>query len=137
MTGRGPQGKVSKTAADRERHRVLRELCDRERPGPDQLTAGGRYAEPLPLEAYLAFRQAVLAIKAERERLGLTLQDVAEASGIHKRSLSGLETGESVKPTVDILLRYAAAVGCRLTWSVEGATRSGTGASGRRGARPG
>jgi DNA-binding XRE family transcriptional regulator len=120
MKARGTQRKLNWSAADRERHRAIREFCARERPGPDQLTAGGRYEEPLPLEAYMAFREAVLAIKAERDRRELKLEDVAEASGIHKTSLSRLETGKLVNPTVDMLLRYAAAVGCRLTWRVEG-----------------
>jgi DNA-binding XRE family transcriptional regulator len=131
MKARGPQRKVQGTAADRTRRRALREFCDRERPGPDQLTAGGRYEAPLPLEAYMAFREAVLAVKAERERRGLTLEGVAEASGIHKTSLSRLETGKLANPTVDTLLRYAAAVGCRLRWGVEGAARPGEGGPGR------
>jgi transcriptional regulator with XRE-family HTH domain len=59
------------------------------------------------------------AVKAARERRGLTLEEVAEASGIHKTSLRRLETGKLANPTVDMLLRYAAAVGCRLTWGVE------------------
>jgi DNA-binding XRE family transcriptional regulator len=119
MKARGTPRKLNWSAADRERHRAIREFCDRERPGPDQLTANGRYEEPLPLEAYMAFREAVLALKAERERRGLTLDDVAEASGIHKMSLSRLEAGKLASPAVDMLLRYAAAVGCRLAWGVE------------------
>jgi DNA-binding XRE family transcriptional regulator len=125
MKPRGTQRKLKWTAADRERHRAIREFCERERPGPDQLTAGGRYEEPLPLEAYMAFRQAVLAVKAERERRGLSLDEVAQASGIHKASLSRLETGKLVNPTIDLLLRYTAAVECRLTWNVEGIATPG------------
>jgi DNA-binding XRE family transcriptional regulator len=124
MKTRGTQRKLRWTAADRERHRAIREFCERERPGPDQLTAGGRYDEPLPLEAYMAFRQTVLTIKAERERRGLRLDDVAQASGIHKASLGRLETGKLVNPSVDLFLRYAAAVGCRLTWIVEATSRA-------------
>jgi DNA-binding XRE family transcriptional regulator len=119
MKTRRTQRKLNWSAAARERHRAIREFCQRERPGPDQLTAGGRYDEPLPLEAYMAFRQAVLAIKAERERRGLPLDEVAQVSGIHKASLSRLETGKLANPSVDTLLRYAAAMGCRLTWGVE------------------
>lgn len=119
---RGTSPKANKkprwTAADRARHKAIRDFCRAERPGPDQLTAGGRYEEPLPFDAYMAFRQAVLALKTERERRGLSLADVAAASGIGKASLSRLETGKAVNPTVDTLLRYAAAVGVRLDWSV-------------------
>src|SRR5262249_29965779 len=79
---------------------------------------GGQYEEPLPLDAYMAFRQAILALKAERERQGLSLADVAEASGIGKASLSRLETGKLANPTLDTLLRYAAAIGRHLTWQV-------------------
>ena len=119
MKARGTQRKLNWSAADRERHRAIREFCERERPGPDQLTAGGRYDEPLPLESYMAFREAVLALKAERERRGLQLDEVAQASGIPKTSLGRLETGKLANPSIDLLLRYAAAVGRRLTWRVE------------------
>lgn len=116
---RKTDSKPQHSAADRARHKAIREFCRQEQPGPDQLTAGGRYDEPLPFDAYMAFRQAVLAIKAERERRGLSLADVATNCGIGKASLSRLETGKAVNPTVDTLLRYAAAVGARLDWSVE------------------
>ncbi len=112
------QKKVRWTAADRARHKAIREFCQREKPGPDQLTASGQYEEPLPLDAYMAFRQAILALKDERERQGLSLADVAERSGIGKASLSRLETGKLANPTVDTLLRYAAALDRRLEWRV-------------------
>jgi hypothetical protein len=54
-----------------------------------------------------------------------------QASGIPKASLPRFEAGNLANPTVDTLLRYAAVVGCRLSWRVEGtAGRSGKGGRG-------
>ena len=42
-------------------------------------------------------------LKAERERQGLTLAQLAERSGIDKGAISKLETGRQVNPPVDTL----------------------------------
>ena len=56
-------------------------------------------------------RQVLAALKAERVRLGLSLADINERSGIDRAALSRLENNEDANPTLSTLERYAAAVG--------------------------
>jgi len=56
-------------------------------------------------------RDIVAALKAERQRLGLSLAEVGERSGIGKANLSRLENDANPNPTVNTLLRYAEALG--------------------------
>jgi DNA-binding XRE family transcriptional regulator len=59
-------------------------------------------------------RNVAKILKAERERLGLSLAQVAERSGIAKANLSRLENDPHPNPTIDTLLRYADAIGSRI-----------------------
>src|SRR4051812_13780436 len=111
--------------ADRARHKALREKFRKERPTPEQLRAGGDYVGPIPLGVYLELRAALAALKQAREAAGLSLADVSERSGIDKAALSRLENGVHDNPTVETLLRYAAAVGKKLTWSLQDLTPAG------------
>ena len=58
-------------------------------------------------------------LKTTRNAAGLSLADVAERSGIDKAALSRLENGVHDNPTVETLMRYAAAVGKKLVWKLE------------------
>ena len=62
----------------------------------------------------LALLSALGRIKRERDRRGLTLADVAEASGLDKGMLSRLENGKLLNLTMLTLCRYARAVGVEL-----------------------
>jgi DNA-binding XRE family transcriptional regulator len=53
----------------------------------------------------------IAALRQQRERRGLSLDDVAERSGISRAALGGLEDGRIPSPTLTLLRRYAAAVG--------------------------
>ncbi len=57
-----------------------------------------------------ALRDIVQLLKAERQRLGLSLTDVGERSGIGKANLSRLENDPDPNPTIDTLMRYADAL---------------------------
>jgi DNA-binding phage protein len=61
-----------------------------------------------------ALEDAVKVLKAERERLGLSLADVSERTGIERPNLSRLENGPHANPTISTLMRYADALGKRL-----------------------
>ena len=74
---------------------------------------------PIPLGVYVELRQALLGLKKAREAAGLSLADVAERSGIDKAALSRLENSVQDNPTVETLSRYAAAVGKKLTWTLQ------------------
>jgi ribosome-binding protein aMBF1 (putative translation factor) len=66
----------------------------------------------------VAFRRFVMALRRERERLGLSLADVAERAKIDKGALSRLENGQQLNPTVNTLARYVRALGKNLAWGM-------------------
>jgi len=57
-------------------------------------------------------------LRRERERLGLSLADVAERAKIDKAALSRLENGHHFNPTVSTLARYVHALGKSLAWGM-------------------
>ena len=69
---------------------------------------------PLAIDPELA--KALFALRAERERQGLSLSDVSERSGIDRATLSKLETGKAPNPTVSTLRAVARALNKRLSW---------------------
>lgn len=50
-------------------------------------------------------------LRAERERLGLSLSELSVRTGIDKGNLSRLENDPAANPTLDTLQRYAEAIG--------------------------
>jgi DNA-binding phage protein len=64
-------------------------------------------------------RELVAALRAERERKGLSLADVAKRSGIDRAAVHKLEIGLNKNPTVGTLTRYADALGMRIAWDLE------------------
>jgi transcriptional regulator with XRE-family HTH domain len=66
----------------------------------------------------IAFSRFLFSLCRERERLGLSLSDVAKLAGIDKAALSRLEIGLQVNPTINTLARYVRALGKRLKWGV-------------------
>src|SRR4051794_26444701 len=59
---------------------------------------------------------ALAALRAERERQGLSLSELSERCGIDRATLSKLETGKVANPTVNTLRCVARALGKRLSW---------------------
>ena len=57
---------------------------------------------------------AVKVLKAEREKMGLSLAQVAERAGMERPNLSRLENEAESNPTIATLTRYAEALGKRL-----------------------
>ena len=110
------------TPEDRARHKAIREKFQKERPTMEELLATGEYVGPIPLGVYFELRVALHELKKAREAAGLSLADVAERSGIDKAALSRLENGVHDNPTVETLMRYAAALGKKLTWSLQDLT---------------
>lgn len=58
----------------------------------------------------------VAALRAERERQGLSLAEVAERAGIDRAAIHKLEIGINRNPTATTLWRYADALGKRILW---------------------
>jgi DNA-binding XRE family transcriptional regulator len=111
--------KLDWTPEDRARHMAIREKFQKERPTMKQLLASGEYVGPIPLGVYFELRLALHELKKTREAAGLSLADVAERSGIDKAALSRLENGIHDNPTVETLMRYAAAVGKKLSFTLQ------------------
>ena len=75
------------------------------------------------VDAALERRRLLRALSRERERLGLTQTQVAARIGTSQSAVARLEGGE-VDPKLSTVGRYAAAVGRRITWSVQPAGRA-------------
>ena len=103
------------TAYERLRLETARREIEVQR---EQIIARGRIAK----RAWLAMRaqvtEAVAALRAERERLGLSLADIEERSGIRRSALPRLENDANANPTLLTLERYAVAVELQLSCSL-------------------
>ena len=100
--------------------RAERERFGKERPALDDLMESGEVdpADVSTMGDYLDLLDVLTALRRERERLGLSLTDVAERSGIERSAISKLETGKVMNPTVSTLQRYAEALHQRITWNL-------------------
>jgi DNA-binding XRE family transcriptional regulator len=103
--------KIDRTPADRARLAAARDRYRREHPGLDALVGSGEFAGPVALGEYLDLARAVRELRRQRERIGLSLADVSERSGLGRAAISRLENGHNANPTLDTIRRYAAAVG--------------------------
>jgi transcriptional regulator with XRE-family HTH domain len=92
-----------------------REALDRERRETGTIKTTG---DGTTMGELVAFRRFVMALRRERERLGLSLADVAARAKIDKAALSRLENGQQLNPTVNTLARYVRALGKTLTWGM-------------------
>jgi ribosome-binding protein aMBF1 (putative translation factor) len=63
--------------------------------------------------------ETLATLRAERERQGLSLADVAERTHMDKATLSKLETGKVANPTYLTIRTYARALGKRVAWRIE------------------
>jgi hypothetical protein len=74
----------------------------------------------------ILLRHVLHTLKQERERIGLSLEDLSKKSGIDCQSLARSENDLDPEVSMNFLLRYAAAIGKTLTVQVEDcATNSG------------
>ena len=91
------------TAAEKRRHRQIREKTDEE---------FARRRKPVS-----ASRVILAKLRSQRELKGLSLADVAKRTGMARSNLCRLEqNGENVK--LETLQRYAAAIDCELVVEV-------------------
>jgi DNA-binding XRE family transcriptional regulator len=120
--------KAKWTAADRARHKAIREEFEH-CPSQEDLEASGDFEGPLKSGAYFAVKVLVHELKKTRKAAGLTLAAVSKLSGMDQATISRLENGLQPNPTVDTLWRYASAVGRQLvlTHGAVGTTARGNG----------
>lgn len=96
------------TPEDRERHRLIREKIAGELP---ELMAVGRRLKAAHDFRVAELHSAVAELRKAREKLGLSLADIRERTGIERSTLSRLENDQEANPTIATLDRYANAVG--------------------------
>ena len=96
----------------------IRARFQRAKPTPEQLVAAGDMEPPVSQAAFVAVWQAVDALKKARREAGLSLSQVAARGGLDKATLSRLEAGQHLNPTLDTLSRYALALGRGLALSL-------------------
>ena len=63
-------------------------------------------------------RDLLSQLRELREAAGLSLADVAERAGMNRTAIHRLESSQASNPTILTLMRYAAALGKRIIWSV-------------------
>ncbi|HMO26409.1 MAG TPA: helix-turn-helix transcriptional regulator [Tepidisphaeraceae bacterium] len=101
-----------------EKIRELSELARKiDREEGAEIKARGRAA----LARHKAIREIISAIKAMRVEKKMSLVDVAERAQIDKANLSRIENMVHENPTIDTILRYADAVGVKVSFSVRSA----------------
>jgi len=116
---KGIHRKIAWTPEDRARHKAIRERFQRERPSIEELVATGEFNEPIPHGEYLTIRLAMTALKKARKEAGISLAQAAKRSGIDKATLSALESGAQLHPTLNTLYRYAKVVGKQIVCTFE------------------
>lgn len=118
--------KIERTPEDRARIRAIRDKFQRERPSLKKLVESGDAPPPMPLDTYLEIQVLLHRLKKEREAAGLSLADVAERTGMDRAAISRLENGHQQNPTVETILRYSAAIGKTIAWSIVSAEQGKT-----------
>ncbi len=122
MSKRLPNGKSKTPRSHAELSPRWREAVDDLEKLRDVLAAGEPVEDHFRVDVVApdpAFSELLAALRLERERLGLSLGEVARRSGIDSADLSRLENGKVLDPRSSTLTRYASALGKRVSWSIE------------------
>jgi hypothetical protein len=122
MSKRDPIGKTKAARGDADLSPRWREAVDELGKLRDALAAGEPVENHFRVDVVAsdpAFSELLAALRLERERLGLSLGEVARRTGIDTGDLSRLENGKDPDPSSSTLRRYARALGKRLSWSLE------------------
>lgn len=98
------------------RLRDLRERYQREKPSIADLEAQG--AEFATLGEVILLRCLAEELRQERERQGLTREQLAQRLNVTPEALGGLEAGTVGKLTLGVLCRIAHALGKRIACSL-------------------
>ena len=96
------------TSEERVRHAKIRDQIAEELP---EMRQWAQQRLALLKKEGTPLRQVLNALRAERERQGLSLKDIYDRTGIDRAVLLRLENNEDANPTLTTLERYAEAVG--------------------------
>jgi DNA-binding XRE family transcriptional regulator len=117
--------KPALSAEQRASIEAIRERARTDRPGPDELIDRGELDELVPQAQYIELRALAIRLRQIRERMGLSLTDVSERSGLTRAAISRLENSWTLNPTLETLFRYTEALGVGLSLTVDDPTESG------------
>jgi hypothetical protein len=109
---------AEQTEEEKARLRAIRERFQRDRPSPESLVVGGEYDPPVPAALYFEVQALVKELRTVREAAGLSLTAVAQRAGVDEAGLTDLEGGRYAGSALNLLTRYAAAVGKRISLTV-------------------
>jgi transcriptional regulator with XRE-family HTH domain len=84
----------------------------------------GDLDELVPQAQYLELRALATRLRDIRQRMGLSLTDLSERTGLTRAAISRLENGWNLNPTLETLFRYTEALGVDLRLSVDDSTES-------------
>jgi len=107
---------LTQTPEARANDTVDRAILDREYRETGRIAGIGGKLDPDDLTTFRAF---IEALRDERLTRGISLEQLAMRSKLDKAALSRLEAGKQTNPTVATLMRYARALGMRLTLSLD------------------
>ncbi len=99
------------TPEERARHTRIREDVKAHLP---EMRAEAQEALENAMKTGLSPRPAILTLKRERKRQGLSFADMKARSGIDRTSACRLENSPDANPTIKTLERYAKALGKKL-----------------------
>jgi len=103
----------------------IRDRARKERPGPDELIDRGELDELVPQAQYIELRALMVRLRHLRERMGLSLTDLSERTGLTRAAISRLENGWNLNPTLETLFRYTEALGVALKFATDDPTEPG------------
>jgi ribosome-binding protein aMBF1 (putative translation factor) len=110
------QRKTERSPEEAARLRELRERYQREKPSLADLEAQG--AEFATLGEVILLRCLADELRRERERQGLTRQQLAERLDLSPEALASLEAGTFGQLTLGMLSRMAHALGKQISYSL-------------------
>jgi DNA-binding XRE family transcriptional regulator len=94
--------------------KAIRERSRTDRPGPDELIDRGELDELVPQAQYIELRALAVRLRELRQRMGLSLTDLSERTGLTRAAISRLENGWTLNPTLETLFRYVEPLGASL-----------------------
>ena len=119
MAAKRTHRKIERSPKELSRLKQQREHFQREHPSLEELVESGDYIEPTSQQAYLATKAIAHQLKQARQKAGLSLADVAAATGLDRSAVSRLENGIYSNPTIHTLTRLASAYHLRLAFHLE------------------
>jgi len=108
-----------RTLSQIERDKQLRAKYQSTKPTLAELQSSGEYLPAITQGEYLEMVDFATRVKAMREKLNLSLADVAARAGIDRAAISRLENGQVENPTYNTLDRIARALNKRLRLVLE------------------